>query len=402
MAQASQKTDKAMDLSTAALSEIKTLHVGEDALYERVVLLDHSQRQNNLKLRGLPEDVGEGTDLPRNPFSFDWVTTHLAKSLAEIIFLQETHVKDSSKHPAPHRKFPTFFSAPGSSKSRGVAILLAGHLQFQLKEVIRDPRGWYVIVKGLLESRLVTLASLYAPNSGQLEFLESTLEMLDSVKEGLLLVGGDLNSVMDLEWDKSCCPGKGLRSLHSKTKVHDLLTRLHLVDVWWLRNPSQRDYTYYSPRHMVFSRIDYFLTDAPSRASITSCTIGPMLWTDHAWLECTVNIVEKTETHKRWSFDNTILLSEFWREELARELKEYFQINESDQMPLPTLWDAMKAVIRGKAISAASAMKRKRRDQRQSIIDNITNLEQLHKRRGGEEVVCEASGGTTSIGTDGH
>lgn len=125
-----------------------------------------------------------------NPIKRKRITTHLAKSLSDIIFLQETHVKDPNKHPAPLRKFPTFFSAPGSSKSRGVAILLAGHLQFMVKEVLRDPRGHFVIVKGLLKTKMVTLASVYAPNMGQLESLESVLGKLDSVKEGMLIVGG--------------------------------------------------------------------------------------------------------------------------------------------------------------------------------------------------------------------
>lgn len=123
-----------------------------------------------------------------NPIKRKRITSHLAKSLADIIFLQETHVKDSNKHPALHRKFPTFFTAPGSSKSRGVAILLAGHLQFVLKDLIRNPRGRFVIVKGILEAKMVTLASVYAPNSGQLEFLESVLGKIDSVKEGTLIV----------------------------------------------------------------------------------------------------------------------------------------------------------------------------------------------------------------------
>lgn len=85
-----------------------------------------------------------------NPIKRKRIMTHLAKSLSDVIFLQETHVKDPNRHPAPLRKFPTFFLAPGLSKSRGVVILLAGNLQFTLKEVLRDLRGCFIIVKGLL------------------------------------------------------------------------------------------------------------------------------------------------------------------------------------------------------------------------------------------------------------
>lgn len=52
--------------------------------------------------------------------------------------------------------------------------------------------------------------------------------------------------------------------MHTRTKVYGLIMKLDLVDVWWSKNSSQRDFTYYSPRHMVFSRTDYFLVDTTS------------------------------------------------------------------------------------------------------------------------------------------
>lgn len=114
-----------------------------------------------------------------------------------------------------------------------------------------------------------------------------------------------------------------------------------------------------------------------------------MLWTDHTWLECTITLSEKKNTHTRWSFENTILLSEVQKEEIAQDIKEHFQLNESEQMPLPMLWDAMKAVVRGKAISVASAMKRQRREQQWTLLEKIIHLEQLHKRRGGKRLYAK-------------
>lgn len=82
---------------------------------------------------------------------------------------------------------------------------------------------------------------------------------------------------MDPAWDKSCNSGNQQSATPAKTKVLDLITKLNLVDVWRSRNSSQRDYTYYSPRHAVFSRIDYFLVDTSSMDAVSTCVIGPML-----------------------------------------------------------------------------------------------------------------------------
>lgn len=87
--QTAQKADKAFDLSTAALSEIKTLHIGEDALFERIAILDHSQRQNNLKIRGLPEEVGGDMDLP--DFVSDWLAAELRLNPSSSIVITKAY-----------------------------------------------------------------------------------------------------------------------------------------------------------------------------------------------------------------------------------------------------------------------------------------------------------------------
>lgn len=100
----------------------------------------------------------------------------------------------------------------------------------------------------------------------------------------------------------------------SPSKVHELIAKFDLVDVWRLQHSSEKDYMYYSPRHQVFTRIDYFLTDVSSVGKVSQCTIGLMLWMDHAWIECHLNTTSERDLHRRWMFDKNILLSDYWRQ----------------------------------------------------------------------------------------
>lgn len=43
-------------------------------------------------------------------------------------------------------------------------------------------------------------------------------------------------------------------------RINLAMKDIGLVDVWRKLNPLKRDYTYFSNLHLLYSRIDYFLT----------------------------------------------------------------------------------------------------------------------------------------------
>lgn len=85
VSQTAQKADKALDLATTAVSEIKMLHIEEDALFKKITMLDHMQRQNNLKIRGFPEDVEGDLDLP--DLMSDWLSTELRLDASSSVII---------------------------------------------------------------------------------------------------------------------------------------------------------------------------------------------------------------------------------------------------------------------------------------------------------------------------
>lgn len=96
-------------------------------------------------------------------------------------------------------------------------------MKFVLKDIFKDLRGRFVIVRGSAENKVVTLASVYAPNLGQLEFMEDVLEKLDSLREGTLILGGYLTYVMDLVWNRSSHDRKWGTATDSKTGLSHLI-----------------------------------------------------------------------------------------------------------------------------------------------------------------------------------
>ena len=83
--------------------------------------------------------------------------------------------------------------------------------------------------------------------------------------------------------------------------------------------------------------------------------------------------VKNTNT---WRLNSTLLNNQEITGEIKEEIKKYLETNDNENTTMQNLWDAAKAVIRGKSIAIQSYLKK----QEESQINNITlHLKELEK-----------------------
>lgn len=151
--------------------------------------------------------------------------------------------------------------APGMSKASEVAILISAALRPELLSQEQDPAGRYIFLNVKLDNAILMLASIYAPNDKQLDFLDNVLQKLSSFSKGPVILGGDLNALADFALDYS--GRRKISQLKGTSRVgggclQSLLLKHHLLNVWRHLYPQAREYTYYSSQYNSFSRIDFF------------------------------------------------------------------------------------------------------------------------------------------------
>lgn len=131
------------------------------------------------------------------------VFSHLSKLKAEIAFLQETHllIRDQLRLCRGH--FTQVFHSDFNCKSQGVAILLHGNVQFVKSHVISDKNGRYIIVQEKLYGIPVVLVNIYAPNWDNMQFFTALFSSLPDLNSHKLILGGNLNCVLNAKLDRS-------------------------------------------------------------------------------------------------------------------------------------------------------------------------------------------------------
>ena len=88
------------------------------------------------------------------------VLTHLKSLQADVIFLQETHLKNDSYTRLRCRGIQHIYHSNFSVKARGTAILIRRGVPFKHLSTIADKDGRYVMVAGEFHSTPVTLLNI--------------------------------------------------------------------------------------------------------------------------------------------------------------------------------------------------------------------------------------------------
>uniref|UniRef100_A0A803JWG6 exodeoxyribonuclease III n=1 Tax=Xenopus tropicalis TaxID=8364 RepID=A0A803JWG6_XENTR len=220
-----------------------------------------------------------------SPIKRKLILTELKKQHADIALLQETHHANDEVWRLRDRNYPYYFYASNRKKKAGVAILFNKTSTFQLRRKEVDPNGRYIILEGTLEGVQIVIANLYAPNVRQIHFLQKVLNKVASYQNQKVILGGDFNMALsqlrDTMRPHSTLPNK--EATLCSQNFRKLIRKALLLDIWRIKHPTQKQYTFYSHPHKTFSRIDYFLISPKLK-------IGPQINSDHDLIHIDIRI----------------------------------------------------------------------------------------------------------------
>lgn len=181
----------------------------------------------------------------------------LKKLQVDIICLQETHMRRKDQHLLECKRLGKAFTASDQAKrKRGLVTYVKEHLNPNQIFVSDDGRIQMIEIQRGTRKTLIT--NLYAPNEKQEPFFTRLYQKIQELDYQEICIIGDYNSVYDrLQDRKTASKRKNTGNLLPKPFLR-LAEELELVDTWRTRNPTTRDYTFYSQRHLSWSRIDMF------------------------------------------------------------------------------------------------------------------------------------------------
>ena len=126
--------------------------------------------------------------------------------------------------------------------------------------------------------------------------------------------------------------------------------------------------------HGTFSRIDHLLGHKSNLGKLKKMEIISSIFSNHSAMILEMNYrgknVKNTNT---WRLNTTLLNNQEITEEIKEEIKKYLETNYHENKMVQNLWDAAKAVLRGKFIAIQAYLKK----QKKPTVNIILNGEKL-------------------------
>jgi exonuclease III len=127
------------------------------------------------------------------PLSRHCLANWIKKEEPTICCLQETHLIDINKHRLKAKGWK-IYQANGPQKKAGVAILISNKVDFKLTLIKQDKEGHFILIKGEIHQKEITIINPYAPNVNAINLIKYTLKDLKTHIDYNTVVVGEFNT----------------------------------------------------------------------------------------------------------------------------------------------------------------------------------------------------------------
>ena len=214
--------------------------------------------------------------------------------------------------------------------------------------------------------------NLYCPPKYSPDLLTKAFSEFAEVSSPLALVGGDFNCLLNPGVDRH--PPRNFSLTNQARALLSTCEEINLVDTWRTLHPSDKEFTFYSPPHKCHTRIDYFFVPQSLIQSVSSCSIGNIVVSDHAILLLEVSLDIEFVQSKRWRFDSRLLKDDKFISYLKSEFRIFLSINSQSTNSPSLLWETAKAYIRGIIIAYSASKKKKQLEQQLKLEKELTDI----------------------------
>ena len=305
------------------------------------------------------------------------VVIHWLKKLnADIIFLQETFSTSSSERSWKQSWNGKIIHSHGTNHSKGVAILFKDNLDVEILSCKVDDDGRYVCMNVKIQDQLVYLMNMYAPCSSksndQLTFYTNMLDVINTNRRpgSMIVIGGDLNILMNINLDRY--GGNPTYNTKVMEKVTEIMECHDLIDIWRVRNPHLRQYTWRQNKPLIQSRLDYWLISDTLQDLVNKVDIKPAIKTDHSAIFLSLDQTDsKPHGPSYWKFNDSLCKDPDYCKMLADNVPKWIdKYSEFDDHRIS--WEIIKFEIR-RATQSFSKKKAMERDKSGQVLHNKVN-----------------------------
>lgn len=157
-----------------------------------------------------------------------------------------------------------------------------------------------------------------------------------------MIIGGDFNCVLDTSLDRSST--RVIQPSKSAVVIKDFCEQYGLLDPWRFFFPFSKEFSFFSPVHHSYSRIDFFLVDKSLMSFISTSKYHSIVISDHAPSLFKLSFPNYHSCFRPWRLNSLLLSDDEFVKFLSKEIAFFLETNDTPDISRATLWEALKAL----------------------------------------------------------
>ena len=244
-------------------------------------------------------------------------------------------------------------------------------MDFKIKKEDIDNKGRYVILKVEIQKKPYVLTIYYAPNleTEQVSVLNDILRKLTNFEisdDAKIIFGGDFNMILNLKFDADG-GNPGLKS-NSINVLNKILSENDLIDIWRVRHPEERRFTWRKKTPLLQRRLDYFFLSNILQENIQKVDTLPGILSDHSPVLVQLrNLYEEKHGPSYWKFNNFLFSDTEYVEAMSSELLTILNEQRDEEYDPRKLWEFIKYNVRKFSFQYSRAKSKRMRERRQDL-----------------------------------
>ena len=291
-----------------------------------------------------------------------------------IYFLQETHSTKNDEFLWKNEWGSTALFTYSSSNSTGCGFLI-NKLDGAIEKVCRDSNGRFLIIQINFKDEIYTMVNIYGPNKDDPNFFKSIFENIQQNFDNTnIILGGNFNFIQNFSLDKR--GGINTTFTQSREIVWKFLDEYDLIDIWRIRHPLDKKYTWHRTNPEIFCRLDYFFIPTHKSAEVVKTDIRTAIVTDHSLI--TIEFFFKI--HERgpgfWKLNCSLLYDKTYIDFINTVIRTTINAGLKDKIKNPDLWELIKFNIKTESISYSKEKQKNNKANQKYLEQKLNNLKE--------------------------
>ena len=194
-------------------------------------------------------------------------------------------------------KGSVYFSR-GSSDSRGTLIAFREGMDYTIEKSVLDQEGRYVILQAKIQDSSILLINYYAPSveGTQITVLSEINDIINNLvleEDTTILWGSGFNSFFDVKLDAD----GGSLQLKEKSicKLVTMMSQFDLCDIFRVRHPNEKRFTWRQKNPLKQRRLDHFLISDNLQDLVEYVNIILSVQSNHSALKLKLSLLNERE-----------------------------------------------------------------------------------------------------------